>query len=171
MKLINIAALASSLFVASPAFAQAQLPRVLNPDGQPVTSTGTVGVDTAGKALTLVGREIHGTFTATGQLSASTISLRGAYNASISCVAGTQGYSEILIERSYDSGTTWFQVHSMGCGYDGIATLYLYYDHGGREYFNGPSISVTFSEPEAGVIYRLRTGGWAATSVTYRISQ
>jgi len=91
----------------------------------------------------------EGTFVATGQ-SASFL-LFGSFNLFLSGF----GTATVLLQRSYDGGTTW-----VTCGADALGTPASY----------TANASVVFSEPEPGMLYRLNCTAHAAGTIAYRIS-
>lgn len=89
-----------------------------------------------------------GTFTATGQSADATF--KGEFNVSL---WGTF-VATVQLERSFDAGSTWLPVTALGTGIT----------------FTAPATEV-FSEPEAGVRYRLNCTAYTSGTVNYRISQ
>lgn len=60
------------------------------------------------------------------------------------------------IERSFDGGTTWLNVSLNGSGSANSFTA---------------GTTLTFSEPESGVQYRVHVTAWTSGTVNWRISQ
>ena len=73
----------------------------------------------------------------------------------ITVAGGSITLGGVAAERSFDKGTTWFPVTRV----DGSGIVWT----GGT--------STTITEPEAGVMYRLKATGTVAAAVNWRISQ
>lgn len=92
-----------------------------------------------------------GTFSATGQSSAVTISPIRAFNVSVwGTFVGT-----VQLERSFDGGTTWLPITAAG------TQIYTW---------TAPASEIA-AEPEANVSYRLNCTAYTSGTINYRISQ
>lgn len=96
---------------------------------------------------------VTGTFTASGQTSTSFTPIAGRpFNVTIS---GTFVTGSTQLQRSFDNGTTWFNLTSGGSGI-------MLFTAGASE---------QYTESETGVRYRLRCNALVSGSIVYRISQ
>ena len=90
---------------------------------------------------------VSGSFISTGQSAPFAAAPTRDFNITVS-----GGVAVVQVERSFDTGVTWFVVLS-----DSLRTAL-------------PE-SFTLSEPEFGVLYRLNCTAWTSGTVTYRLSQ
>lgn len=99
-----------------------------------------------------------GTFTATGQ--STSILAWGSFNVVFGGTSGPNGSytATIRLERSFDGGTTWYVV---GVGGTGAQAVYS---------TPNQDVSVVFTEPEKGVLYRLNCTAYTSGTIAYRIS-
>ena len=93
-----------------------------------------------------------GTFTASGQ--STPVAMRGKFNVLID-----GGVATTTIERSFDNGSTWYEVSK---DIDGTVASYTTNSDLG---LNG-----VIDEPEGNIEYRLNCA-WTSGTVTYRLSQ
>lgn len=116
-----------------------------------VTQTCTSTSDQANACIT-------GTFTGTGQ--SSSILAWGPVNVAVYGSGGPNGNwnATVRIERSFDGGTTWI-VAGVGGG-------------GQQASYNTPNqdVSVVYTEPERGVLYRLNCTSYTSGTINYRMS-
>lgn len=99
---------------------------------------------------------VTGTFGATGQSGPFAPSLRGRDSAQFNVSVSGTFVATIVIERSFDNGTTWFV-----CSSDGAGTAASY---------TAP-FSVVVEENEQKTLYRLNCTAYTSGTGTYRISQ
>lgn len=97
--------------------------------------------------------KISGTFVATGQ-SASVV-LKGDFNLTLQGGRGT-----VKLEKSYDNGTTWFDVSKDADGTPASYSLIV-----------GQEIALTGHEPESDVLYRVNCTDYISDTIVYRLSQ
>lgn len=109
------------------------------------------------------------TFTATGvgtfsPVSATAIAIKGVANLTL---GGSSPVGTVKLEKSYDGGTTWFDV-----SIDSVGTLASWVLAAATE------ISVLIEEPEggnstspSGVLYRCNCTAYTSGTITARISQ
>lgn len=102
---------------------------------------------------------IAGTFT--GTATSPAFCLYGAFNVAIYGSGGPNGAwnGTVQLERSFDGGTTWIVCGAGGTGQQAIYTT-----------ATGADVSVTGSEPELGVAYRLRCTAYVSGTINYRMS-
>lgn len=93
---------------------------------------------------------LSGSFSGTGQ--SSSVLIKGRANLTMG------GSATVKVEKSYDSGTTWFDVSA-----DSLGTLASYV-------MSAAEVSVVIDEPEDGILYRLNCTAYTSAT-TYRISQ
>ena len=94
-----------------------------------------------------------GTFAPVGSTG---VSVMGWANLSL---GGTSPVGTVKLEKSYDNGSSWFDVSQ-----DAAGTLAAWA-------LNSTEISVQFYEPEIGVIYRCNCTAYTSGTLTSRISQ
>lgn len=97
---------------------------------------------------------LSGSFTGTGQSSA--IGIMGKANISL---GGTAPVGTVKLQRSFDSGTTYFDVSQDAAGTPASYAL------------NSTTVSFTVEEVEIGVIWRFNCTAYTSGTITYRISQ
>lgn len=85
---------------------------------------------------------------------------QGTFNVVFGGSSGPNGsYSATLeIDRSFDGGTTWYVA---GVGSSGAQAIYS---------TPNQDVSLLGTEPEKGVLYRLRCTTWASGTINYRFS-
>jgi len=88
----------------------------------------------------------------TGTNTSASVELTGDFNIAL---WGTWTSGTAFLERSFDNGVTWIQVTQT----DGTAMSWT-----------APATTY-FSEPEDGVVYRIRTSGPASGTLNWRLSQ
>lgn len=93
--------------------------------------------------------KVEGQFTANGN--SDSVAIDGRANMTVS---GTF-VATLTLQRSFDDGTTW---HTVAKDADGNAAAYT------------APVSLTFEEPETGILYRLNCAFTSGT-VNFRISQ
>lgn len=115
-----------------------------------------------------------GTVIASVGNSTTTIGLGGLTNTQIAALTtatdaaaifvgiGTEATGTVILERSFDGGTTWL---TCGVGGAGAPASYVF----GSAGITNP-VSFTASEPEQGVAYRLNCAALSAGNINYRIS-
>lgn len=92
---------------------------------------------------------VEGSFSATGQSTSKRF--KGDFNFTRGAGNGT-----LVVERSFDGGTTWYAVS--------IDLL------GTANSFTG-ACSLVLNEPEAGVLYRVNCTAYTGPAIPYRLSQ
>jgi hypothetical protein len=90
--------------------------------------------------------------TLTGVAQTSSVGLRGAFNVALSGGVGT-----VQIERSFDGGTMWFPL------FNGTTLL--------SWALNGNAASVTLSEPEDAVKYRINCTAYTSGNIVCRFGK
>ena len=95
-----------------------------------------------------------GSFTGTGQ--STGIGFKGRANVSL---GGTAPVGTVKLERSFDSGTTYFDV-----SIDATGTVASYA-------LNSTEVSFMVEEIETGVLWRFNCTAYTSGTITYRISQ
>ncbi len=98
--------------------------------------------------------QIQFTFARTG----NAISVTGADAAATFTGSGVNYTGSVQVERSFDGGNTWLVANIGGAGILAVYTA-------------GTPISLTFGEPEKGVLYRLNCTALAAGTIAYRLSE
>jgi hypothetical protein len=102
-----------------------------------------------GSSTDIAAQAATGTLTAVQ--AAPSLNLRGNFNVTLT----GSFVATITHERSFDAGATWIQSS---------------FSDGTPVQFTAP-MSTTWSEPEAGVIYRLRCIAYTSGTVVWRLSQ
>lgn len=166
--LLRAVALALAAILAMPAMAAVQLPNCLSPTGQQVWCTGATLVDGAGVPVQGGAGSKSGTLAAAGDAT-PTIALRGSFNVTLQASAASMT-ALVLLERSFDNGTSWAQAHLFSV-FAGPSAAFVVSDSLGTAGGATGALSVTYTEGEAGVLYCMRATSISGGSVTVRLSQ
>lgn len=100
---------------------------------------------------------VAGNFTATG--SSTSFLINGPFNVVIYGSSGPNGAwsGSVQLERSFDGGTTWIVAGVGGAGQQAV-------------YTTGTDVSFVASDPEKGMLYRLRCTAYTSGTINYRLS-
>jgi hypothetical protein len=101
------------------------------------------------------------TFSGTGTgtfvpASASFVAIQGLFNVSL---GGTAPVGTVKLEKSYDNGSTWFDVSRDAAGTAASYTL------------SSTEMAFQLTEPESQVVYRANCTAYTSGTITCRISQ